>query len=135
MDSPVLLGEEPGLAARPASSIDHVSRSGRGSTERSLETTVEVARRIEEAVRRARMGVPVIGDPTALRIDPEPARVALGRDPFEVREEPVLELWIGERRFHLAAGDSFRIRREPFRWRNPGKDKAVVVWVIAPPVY
>lgn len=46
-----------------------------------------------------------------------------------------LELWIGERRFHLAAGDSFRIRREPFRWRNPGKDKAVVVWVIAPPVY
>jgi len=42
------------------------------------------------------MGVPVIGDPTALRIDPEPVRVALGRDPLEVREEPVLELGIGE---------------------------------------
>jgi quercetin dioxygenase-like cupin family protein len=46
-----------------------------------------------------------------------------------------LDLWIGERQFRLAAGDSFRIRREPFRWRNPGRDKAMVVWVIAPPVY
>lgn len=46
-----------------------------------------------------------------------------------------LELWIGEGHFHLTAGDSFRIDREPFRWRNPGKLRAEVVWVIAPPVY
>ncbi len=46
-----------------------------------------------------------------------------------------LELWIGERHFHLRAGDSFRFGGEPFRWRNPGTAPAVVVWVIAPPVY
>ncbi len=46
-----------------------------------------------------------------------------------------LELWIGEGHFHLTAGDSFRIDREPYRWRNPGKVRAEVVWVIAPPVY
>lgn len=46
-----------------------------------------------------------------------------------------LELWIGERHFHLHAGDSFRFKREPYRWRNPGNQQAVVIWVIAPPVY
>lgn len=46
-----------------------------------------------------------------------------------------LELWIGGRQFALAPGDSFRIRAEPFRWRNPGEEPAVAVWVIAPPVY
>lgn len=46
-----------------------------------------------------------------------------------------LELWIGERHFHLQAGDSFRINAEPARWRNPGKTAAEVVWVIAPPIY
>jgi transcriptional regulator with XRE-family HTH domain len=46
-----------------------------------------------------------------------------------------LELWIGERRFRLAAGDSFRFKNQPYRWRNPGKDACVVIWVIAPPVY
>lgn len=46
-----------------------------------------------------------------------------------------LELFIGERCFLLAPGDSFRFRAEPFRWRNPGSVPAVVVWVIAPPVY
>ena len=46
-----------------------------------------------------------------------------------------LELWIGERHFHLRAGDSFRFKREPYRWRNPGSEQAVVIWVIAPPVY
>jgi mannose-6-phosphate isomerase-like protein (cupin superfamily) len=37
--------------------------------------------------------------------------------------------------FELNAGDSFRINNEPHRWRNPGTEKAVVVWVIAPPIY
>ncbi|WP_299617529.1 cupin domain-containing protein [Pelagibius sp.] len=46
-----------------------------------------------------------------------------------------LELWIGSQHFHLTAGDSFRIDREPFRWRNPGRLRCEVVWVIAPPTY
>ena len=46
-----------------------------------------------------------------------------------------LILWIGEAEYHLTQGDSFRITREPARWRNPGQVPAEVVWVIAPPVY
>ena len=45
------------------------------------------------------------------------------------------ELWVGERHFHLHAGDSFRFSGEAYRWRNPGDEPAVIVWVIAPPVY
>ena len=47
----------------------------------------------------------------------------------------ILDLWVGERAFRLSPGDSFRIRGEPFRWRNPGAEPAVAIWVIAPPVY
>jgi transcriptional regulator with XRE-family HTH domain len=46
-----------------------------------------------------------------------------------------LHLWIGKKRFRLNAGDSFRIVGQPYRWANPGNESAVVVWVIAPPVY
>lgn len=46
-----------------------------------------------------------------------------------------LLLWIGDRCFELTAGDSFRLCGEAFRWRNPSDEKAVVVWVIAPPIY
>lgn len=46
-----------------------------------------------------------------------------------------LNLWIGKKRFSVNAGDSFRIVREPFRWANPTKEDAVVVWVISPPTY
>lgn len=46
-----------------------------------------------------------------------------------------LEMWIGERRFHLKPGDSFRFKGEPYRWRNPGTEPAIAIWVIAPPVY
>jgi transcriptional regulator with XRE-family HTH domain len=35
----------------------------------------------------------------------------------------------------LSAGDSFRFEKRPFRWRNPGAEPAVVVWVVSPPVY
>lgn len=35
----------------------------------------------------------------------------------------------------LAPGDSFRFAAKPFRWRNPGKEAAVVIWVVSPPVY
>ena len=46
-----------------------------------------------------------------------------------------LELWIGERHFHLKPGDSFRFKDERHRWRNPGDQPAIAIWVIAPPVY
>ena len=47
----------------------------------------------------------------------------------------VLELELGGVWFRLNAGDSFRFRREPFRWRNPEQTPCVAIWVIAPPVY
>jgi transcriptional regulator with XRE-family HTH domain len=46
-----------------------------------------------------------------------------------------LELQIGERRFSVGPGDSFRIRGEVYRWENPYDEPAVAIWVIAPPVY
>ena len=46
-----------------------------------------------------------------------------------------LDLVLGDDRFTLFPGDSFRIRAEPFRWINPYDTAAVAIWVIAPPVY
>jgi len=46
-----------------------------------------------------------------------------------------LELWIKDQKFHLKPGDSFRIRGETYRWRNPHSEPCVAIWVIAPPVY
>jgi len=46
-----------------------------------------------------------------------------------------LDLWIDEVQFTLSEGDSFCFRGEPYRWRNPGDEPCVVIWVIAPPVY
>jgi len=46
-----------------------------------------------------------------------------------------LDLIIGDTRFRVEPGDSFRIRGEPFRWLNPYDVPAVAIWVIAPPVY
>lgn len=46
-----------------------------------------------------------------------------------------LRLFIEEQPFDLAAGDSFRLRGEHYRWHNPGEAPCIVVWVIAPPVY
>lgn len=46
-----------------------------------------------------------------------------------------LDLWIGERRHRLRAGDSFQFADTPYRWRNPGSSEAVVIWVVSPPVY
>ncbi len=46
-----------------------------------------------------------------------------------------LILEIGARTFTIHPGDSFRIRGEPHRWRNPHDEPAVAIWVIAPPVY
>jgi len=46
-----------------------------------------------------------------------------------------LDLWIDGTLHHLNAGDSFRVRGAPLRWANPHDTAAVVIWVIAPPVY
>jgi transcriptional regulator with XRE-family HTH domain len=47
-----------------------------------------------------------------------------------------LELLVGDRRFLLRAGDSFRIGRgEPFTACNPGSEPSQSLWVIAPPLY
>lgn len=46
-----------------------------------------------------------------------------------------LDLRIDGRDFTVGAGDSFRIKGKPFSWANPYEIPAVVIWVIAPPVY
>ncbi|MCB1366217.1 MAG: helix-turn-helix domain-containing protein [Rhodobacteraceae bacterium] len=46
-----------------------------------------------------------------------------------------LDISIGGRSFTIDAGDSFRIRGEAYQWANQYAEPAVVIWVIAPPVY
>ncbi|MDA8803359.1 XRE family transcriptional regulator [Amylibacter sp.] len=46
-----------------------------------------------------------------------------------------LNLWIENQIFELGSGDSFRIRGEQFKWANPNNEDAIVIWVIAPPIY
>lgn len=46
-----------------------------------------------------------------------------------------LDLEIGGVWMTLNPGDSFRFAAEPYRWRNTNKADAVVIWVIAPPIY
>ncbi|SMO68189.1 helix-turn-helix domain-containing protein [Ruegeria faecimaris] len=46
-----------------------------------------------------------------------------------------LNLTIGAQSFSVGPGDSFRIKNEPYIWANPHDEPAVVIWVIAPPVY
>lgn len=45
------------------------------------------------------------------------------------------ELSLEGRKFHLNAGDAFRINGEYYSWRNPGSERTVIVWVISPPIY
>ena len=47
----------------------------------------------------------------------------------------MLEMEIAGKVHTLNAGDSFRVRGEPFRWANRTPDPVVAIWVIAPPVY
>ena len=47
----------------------------------------------------------------------------------------ILEIEIAGTWHRLEAGDSFRFRDEPFRWRNPGTDPAVLIRVVSPPTY
>ena len=46
-----------------------------------------------------------------------------------------LDVWLGERKFVVGEGDSFRVRNESLRWANPYASPAVAIWVISPPVY
>lgn len=46
-----------------------------------------------------------------------------------------LEIAINSKWHLLKAGDSFRFAGESYRWRNPGDQPAIVIWVIAPPTY
>ncbi len=46
-----------------------------------------------------------------------------------------LDLIIGGHAFTVGPGDSFRCRNEFHQWANPYDSPAVVIWVIAPPVY
>jgi transcriptional regulator with XRE-family HTH domain len=47
----------------------------------------------------------------------------------------VFDIQVGDKQFKLSAGDSFRLRGEPFTWRNPAATTTEIVWVISPPVY
>lgn len=46
-----------------------------------------------------------------------------------------LTLTIGETELHLNTGDSFQFRETPYAWRNDGTEPAVVIWIVAPPIY
>jgi quercetin dioxygenase-like cupin family protein len=47
-----------------------------------------------------------------------------------------MELWVGERRFQLVAGDSFQFKSTtPHRFRNAANRETRVLWVVSPPFY
>ncbi len=49
--------------------------------------------------------------------------------------EGSLTLFIDDEKFVLGPGDSFRFAGEQISWMNEGSVPAVLIWVIAPPVY
>lgn len=42
---------------------------------------------------------------------------------------------VGDESFQLSAGDSFRLRGQPFTWSNHYDKPCEIIWVISPPVY
>ncbi|MEM9582913.1 MAG: XRE family transcriptional regulator [Pseudomonadota bacterium] len=46
-----------------------------------------------------------------------------------------LDVTISDVTHTLGAGDSFRLRGEPYKWHNRYTEPAVLIWVISPPVY
>ena len=46
-----------------------------------------------------------------------------------------LKFCIDDKWFDLNEGDSFRFEDKPYRWKNPGDEPAIVIWVVSPPVY
>lgn len=47
----------------------------------------------------------------------------------------IVEIEIAGAWHRLVTGDSFRLREQAFRWRNPGPETAVIIRVISPPAY
>jgi transcriptional regulator with XRE-family HTH domain len=45
------------------------------------------------------------------------------------------QIEVGGKTFKLSAGDSFRLRGEPFFWANTSDKPCEIIWVISPPVY
>ena len=70
-------------------------------------------------------------EPGAERLDPD----ARPTQEIGYIVSGALEITIGDTTHSLEAGDSFRIRGEPFRWANRGQEPCNAIWVIAPPVY
>ncbi|WP_420862081.1 helix-turn-helix domain-containing protein [Algirhabdus cladophorae] len=64
-------------------------------------------------------------DKTVMRPTQEAAYIVSGR----------MDIWVAGKSFDVSAGDSFRIRGEPYRWSNPHSEPCIAIWVIAPPVY
>lgn len=46
-----------------------------------------------------------------------------------------LRLTIGQLELDLGPGDSFQFAQKPYAWRNDGSEPAVVLWIVAPPIY
>lgn len=47
-----------------------------------------------------------------------------------------LDMWVGERHFHLYEGDSCSYSAgEPHRYKNSGEREAIVIWAISPPSF
>lgn len=72
-----------------------------------------------------------------------PPGASSGADPYTHEGEEAgivisgrLELWVGDMRMMLEAGDSFGFESSlPHRYSNTGDQEAVVIWVITPPSY
>lgn len=62
-------------------------------------------------------------------------RSSKGREDGGVVVSGRLTLAIGEAEFDLGPGDSFQFADRDYAWRNAGDAPAVVLWIIAPPVY
>ena len=62
-------------------------------------------------------------------------RSAAGREDGGVVLSGRLLLEIAGVAFDLGPGDSFQFAGQDYAWRNDGTEPAVVLWIIAPPVY
>ncbi len=118
-------------AAVPAAERDYIVR--RGNRRR-----LKLSGRVTEELLS-----PSLGGATELVLTRVPPRTTTGEE-FVTRQAEEsglvlrgqLDLWVGERLFHLDEGDSFRFGPgKPHRIHNPGDIETVVVWVITPPVY
>lgn len=71
----------------------------------------------------------------APRSESAAVRPAAPREDGGVLISGQLRLTIDGTAFDLAPGDSFQFAGKSYAWRNPGDEPAVVVWIVAPPVY